>query len=156
MVLFSFLTFLFTTLHSGSEEGQTLSAANLHIENSTFVADTLPELSYRNIMTSAGQLKPYKETIFNNVVFRLVVNGNDTLYLSTNEKTFQTPEGYKVGMKLSELPASIQKNLTKERGWGFYYTLPSGWALGFCEGSSCTTTYPTSTSLVKWIFRRKE
>lgn len=155
MLMFSFLTFLFTASHCGSEEAILLPTTNLHIENKILVADTLPELSYKTIMTSAGQSKPYLETMFNNTKFSLVVNGNDTLYLSTNEKTFLTPEGYKVGMKLSEMPASIQKNLKKEAGWGYHYTLPSGWGLGFCEGSTCTATYPSPTSFIKWIFRRK-
>lgn len=107
------------------------------------------------IMIASGQISHYKEIKIKGINFNLVLHGTDTTYLATIEESFTTPEGLSVGMQLSELPIDIQKDLTKEPGWGYYYKLPSKWALGFCEGTSCTDNYPTSHSKVKWIFKRQ-
>ncbi len=106
------------------------------------------------ILVSTGQISPGTTIKIDGYNFDLVAKGNDTIYLTTNDKKFQTPEGYKVGVKFSELPKNIQSKLTKEPGWGYYYKLPSGWTLGFCEGNSCTDNYPKSDSKAKWIFKR--
>jgi hypothetical protein len=105
-------------------------------------------------LVSSGQMSPYTTIKINDCKFDLVTSGNDTIYLATNDKAFQTSEGYKVGTKFSELPKNIQEDLTKEPGWGYYYKLPSGWTLGFCEGNSCTDHLPNNSSRVKWIFKR--
>jgi len=107
-----------------------------------------------NTLVSSGQFYPYRTIQIDDSKFDLVLKGIDTIYLATNDKSFITPEGFKVGMKLSELPASLTANLIKEQGWGYFIRLPSKWALGFCEGSSCTDNYPTNSSKVKWVFKR--
>lgn len=109
----------------------------------------------KGILVSSGQMSLCTTIKIDECNFDLVANDNDTLYLTTNDKKFQTPEGYKVGVKFSELPQNIQSKLTKEPGWGYYYKLSSGWTLGFCEGNSCTDNYPKSDSKVKWIFKRQ-
>lgn len=107
------------------------------------------------ILVSSGQVSPCTTIKIGGCNFDLVSKDNDTIYLTTNDKKFQTPEGYKVGVTFSELPQNIQNTLAKEPGWGYYYKLSSGWALGFCEGNSCTDNYPKSDSKVKWIFKRQ-
>lgn len=107
------------------------------------------------ILVSSGQISPSKTVKIGGCDFDLVTSDNDTTYLATNDRQFQTPEGYKVGTKLSELPYEVQHDLTKEPGWGYYYKLTSEWTLGFCEGSSCTDNYPKTGSKVKWIFKRR-
>lgn len=117
--------------------------------------DTLPKVSFGEMtLVSSGQMSPCKTIIIDGHNFDLVTRDKDTIYLTTNDKKFQTPEGYKVGTKFSELPKDIQGELTKEPGWGYYYKLPSGWTLGFCEGNSCTDNFPQNSSEVKWIFKR--
>ena len=120
------------------------------------VLDTLPNISFGKMtLVSSGQMSPYTTIKIDGCNFDLVQQGNDTIYLATNDKKFQTSEGYTVGTKFSELPNDIQSGLTKELGWGYYYKLPSGWTLGFCEGSSCTNNYPKKSSKVKLIFKRQ-
>ncbi len=111
---------------------------------------TLP----RNILVSSGSIQPVNKIYLNNIKFDLVLKGTDTIYLTTNDKNFITPEGFSVGAKFSELPDSLKANVIQERGWGYYVKLSSKWALGFCEGSSCTDSYPKSSSKAKWIFKR--
>lgn len=108
------------------------------------------------ILISSGQMMPYESVIADKCKFELVKDGKgDTVFIATTDMNFITAEGYKVGMKLSELPELLNNKFTKENGWGFYYKLKSGWALGFCEGSSCTDKYPDSSSEIKWIFKRR-
>jgi hypothetical protein len=126
------------------------------INKTGFTLDTLPDVSLGKMtLVSSGQMLPYEIIRIAGCNFNLVTRGKDTIYLSTNDKRFQTPEGCKVGTKYSELPNDIQSELSREPGWGYYYKLPTGWSLGFCEGSSCTDNYPQKNSIVKWIFKRQ-
>lgn len=126
------------------------------INKTEFTLDTLPNISLGKMtLVSSGQMSPYTTVKLGSSDFDLVTKDNDTTYLATKDKRFRTPEGYKVGTMLSELPKNMQQVLTKEPGWGYYYKLPSGWTLGFCEGSSCTDKYPENSSTVKWIFKRQ-
>jgi hypothetical protein len=109
----------------------------------------------KRILVSSGQLSKYEKVKINNIDFKLVVENKDTIYLSTNEVKFIVKEGYNVGTKFSELPLLIKENLNVENGWGYFYTLPSGWSIGFCEGKSCTDNYPKEDSKIAWIFKRK-
>ncbi len=126
------------------------------INKTASTLDTLQNISLgKMILVSSGQISPSTTIKIDGCDFDLVTSDNDTTYLATNDKKFQTPEGYKVGTKLSELPKDIQLDLTKEPGWGYYYKLTSGWTLGFCEGNSCTDNYLKTNSKVKWIFKRQ-
>jgi hypothetical protein len=126
------------------------------LNKTALTLDTLPNTSIgKGILVSSGQMSPYTTVKIDGCDFDLVTRDNDTIYLTTNDKKFKTPEGYKVGTKFSELPKDIQGDLAKEPGWGYYYKLSSGWTLGFCEGNSCTDRYPENSSKVKWIFKRR-
>jgi hypothetical protein len=109
----------------------------------------------KRILISSGQFSPYTSVKIDGFDFDLVTEGKDTVYLATTDKNFQTPDGYKVGTKFSDLPRRFQEVLTKEPGWAYYLKLTSGWTLGFCEGGSCTDHYPIADSKVKWIFKRR-
>ncbi|MBS1755511.1 MAG: hypothetical protein JST34_15835 [Bacteroidetes bacterium] len=142
---------------SSLEYSDTASKGDTETINKTeLTLDTLPNISLGKMtLVSSGQMSPYTTIKIDGCDFDLVANETDTTYLATNDKKFQTPEGYKVGTKFSELPKNIQGDLTKEPGWGYYYKLPSGWTLGFCEGNSCTDNRPNNSSKVKWIFKRQ-
>ena len=109
----------------------------------------------KSILISSSQLSKSKEVKINTANFDLVLKNTDTLYVQTTESKFVTEEGISVGRKFSELPTEIKQGLIKENGWGYFYKLPSGWSIGFCEGNSCTESYPKADSKIKWIFKRK-
>ena len=109
----------------------------------------------KGILISSSQISEVKTVKINAVEFDLVVKNKDTIYMQTNDAKFKTKEGYSVGRKLSELPSLIKKSLIKENGWGYFYTLASGWSIGFCEGKTCTENYPNDDAEIKWIFKRK-
>jgi nitrogen fixation protein len=111
----------------------------------------------KKILISSGQFAMAKTIKYNNSKFDLVVNpGSDTVYLSTSDPSFETPEGYKAGMRLSEVNPKDVESMQMETGWGYYLTAASGWQLGFCEGPSCTDSPPTKNSRVNWIFKRNQ
>ena len=125
------------------------------INKTTLTLDTLPNVSFGKMtLISSGQMSPYTTIKIDGCDFDLVISDNDTIYLATKDKKFQTPEGYTVGTKFSELTKVTQDGLNKEPGWGYYYKLQSGWSLGFCEGNSCTDNFPQKSSKVKWVFKR--
>ncbi len=141
---------IFTSFFSSctqSKEKKTDTIKKTQFDTTTKIANL--------ILVSSAQLLPYTKTMIDNCNFSLVTNNKDTIYLCTYDKNFKTPEGYSVGFKFSDLSKEIKTNLTKEPGWGYYFKLPSGWSLGFCEGNSCTENYPKKNSFVKWIFKRK-
>ena len=126
------------------------------IKQISLTLDTLSNISVGKMtLVSSGQMSPYTTIKIHGCEFDLVTRDDDTIYLATNDRKFQTIEGYKVGTKFSELPKDAQAELIEEPGWGYYFKLPSGWTLGFCEGNSCTDNYPQNSSKVKWIFKRK-
>ena len=141
---------------SNSNQYDTIKSFDTNkIRETTSELKALPNaLLSKMTLISSGQLTPYTNIKINDCNFDFVTSDSDTIYLATKDKRFQTPEGYKVGSRLLELPKAIQSELIKEPGWGYYYKLPSGWTLGFCEGSSCTDNYPQKSSKVKWIFKR--
>ena len=107
------------------------------------------------ILISSGQISKAKTVKINAINFDIVLKETDTIYLQTTESKFVTKEGISVGKKLSELPFYVTESLTKENGWGYFYTLPSGWSIAFCEEEDCTGKYPNEDSKIKWIFKRK-
>jgi len=133
-----------------------LNASCLNSSNEKPIADNKGSLKQDDgsILISSGQFSPYKTIIVNNIEFQFVGNSGDTQYLSTASNLFHTPEGYMVGMKLNEVDESLQKNIVKEPGWGYYIQLKSGWNLAFCEGHSCTDSNLEDSSKVDWIFKR--
>lgn len=112
-------------------------------------------LKKKFVLISSGQMSEAKLSVIHNCEFELVIRNNDTIYLATKDSNYITPEKYKVGTSLSQLPTKLQESIQKENGWGYYILLNSEWNLGFCEGISCTEKPLTNSSEVKWIFRRK-
>jgi hypothetical protein len=107
-------------------------------------------------MISSAQISKYLTVTINNINFDLVVDKNgDTTYIQTKDKNFVTPEGFRIGTTFEQIPNDLTNVIVRENGWGYYVTLDSKWALGFCEGSSCTDSYPADSSVVKWIFKRR-
>ena len=154
-LIFILTLFLFSC--DNKNQSKTPLPDSTHIMNNDKI-DSTPKISDtigKMILISSGQAEPYKEVKINGHDFDLVLRDGDTIYLATIDQTFKTPEGFHVGMQLSELPQDVQKSLTKEPGWAYYFKMTSGWTLGFCEGNSCTDNYPNSYSKVQWLFKRK-
>jgi len=78
----------------------------------------------------------YKVTI-DGVAFGLGVGGDGLIsYVSTNDPSFITPEGARVGMTLQEMPPSVERRVQRSAGWIFYIRLPSGWRVAFLDDGS--------------------
>ncbi|RVT77565.1 hypothetical protein EOD40_07110 [Flavobacterium sufflavum] len=108
------------------------------------------------ILISSGQLSEYETVTINDINFDLVMNSiHDTIYIQTMEPKFVTKEGYHVGKQFTELPITIQQNLIRYPGWGYFYKLASGWSIAFFEGKTRTDSYPNANSKIKLIFKRK-
>ncbi len=173
---FCALTILFLMFYSCSNESsvktEIVKTEEKSIDSKSKESDTMLQLTetstHKNssgekdkvsfgkmMLISSGQFARYETGKINGFTFDIVAKESDTTYIATRDFRFETPEGFRMGTKFSELPASIQNKLTKEPGWGYYYKLSSGWCLAFCEGTSCTDSYPKSESEVKWIFKRK-
>lgn len=107
--------------------------------DSSVTAFTFPA----QLLISPGQTAHYTEVSINNNLFKLVLNeSGDTIYLSTNDIHFNTPEGYHVGDFWQQISKADREKTVETFGWGYTIQLKSGWQLGFCEGGSCTETFP--------------
>jgi hypothetical protein len=76
----------------------------------------------KSIMVSSGQFSPCKTILIGSCMFDMVLKGTDTVYLATNDTSFITPEGFRVGAKFSALPLPFITALQKEPGWGILCT----------------------------------
>jgi hypothetical protein len=73
--------------------------------------------SKSGIIISSGQISHYYEIKINNCLFKLVTGKNsDTIYLETEDTTVFTVEGYKVGMKFSQISSALKKTLIEVPG----------------------------------------
>ncbi|KUO64945.1 MAG: hypothetical protein APF83_01805 [Lutibacter sp. BRH_c52] len=91
----------------------------------------------------------------NGIEFNFVVNKySDTLKTWTTDPEFKTPEGYKIGTKLNEIPQTQQNKIYKLSGFGYFINLNSEWRLAFCEGKTCTDNSPDLNSIVQWIEKK--
>jgi hypothetical protein len=96
-----------------------------------------------------------QELNVNDVCFFYALNSRqDTIKVWTVDPKFQTPEKYKVGTKLKDIPKKLQKDIIKIPGLGYELRLNSCWNLYFCEGDACTEEALKPTSEVTWIRRR--
>lgn len=87
-------------------------------------------------------------------IFRFVQKSpGDTVKIWTEDKTFETPEGYKIGTKLGEVNPVLRKQMVKVEREGWLLRLPSGWILIFCDGMNCEDGL-LDNSIVKRIRRR--
>jgi len=88
------------------------------------------------IVTPSHMDDMYKVTI-DGVAFGLGVGGDGLIsYVSTNDPSFITPEGARVGMTLQEMPPSVERRVQRSAGWIFYIRLPSGWRVAFLDDGS--------------------
>ncbi|PKG50968.1 hypothetical protein [Olleya sp. 1-3] len=160
MKLFSLLILILIFGCNTSEKKKDRITDNKNMESIDNFNDSIIEKkegTTKLLMVNSASLKPSKEVLINGRDFSIVENEKkEIIYWSTNDKEFSTPEGYSVGMNWTEIPEELKNKTGKMNGWGYFIRLNSGWQLGFCEGSTCTDTYPNNLSVVKWIFKRKE
>lgn len=61
--------------------------------------NSLPQFADSLTLVSSGQMSFYKTTFIDGIPFRLVKDSQgDTAFLATGDKSFITPEGYRVEM----------------------------------------------------------
>ncbi len=151
LILFS--AFLFIVSCSSESSKTEVGTGEISFNQGEFT-QTDDGIMTKEILVSAAQFSPCKEVWIRGSKFDLVIQKGDTIYLSTSDHLFRIPEKLHVESTFAEIPRNLRKNLSREPGWGYYIELPSGWNLGFCEGTSCTDSEPTDSSKVKWIFKR--
>jgi len=55
---------------------------------------------------------------------------------------------------LNEARKAADSELSTERGWGFYYHLPSGWNAAFTVIHTMTDTLPSDDARIRFFFKR--
>ncbi len=80
------------------------------------------------MMVSSSNIVPFFEFEYRGVRFTVAAEYEDRFdFLSTADPRFETPEGIRVGMTLSEIQALVDLPVEEERGYSCYVKLPSGW-----------------------------
>ncbi len=114
------------------------------------------DIKYESIMTSSSSFEPAKNITVNGIDFKVVEKEKfNVTFCLTTDKKFKTPEGYSIGTTLKDISEPEKNQIYKEAGFGYFIKLKSGWQLAFCEGKSCTDSFPNENSTVKWIMHRK-
>lgn len=81
-----------------------------------------------SILTSSSQTRAHYRLTLNEAQFTLGVAPDDKIvYIWTDSKTFQTPEGVKAESSLEEALGVTDAEVVVEVGWGCFLPLPSGW-----------------------------
>lgn len=91
------------------------------------LADLPPTSVYT--MAASAQLWLAYDTKVNGVAFTIGVDGESRVrFISTCDQVFASPEGLHPGDAMTAaIKAAPGETVRKERGWGHYLLLPSGW-----------------------------
>jgi hypothetical protein len=129
------------------------------------VPSTLPEIGQRmpcqvsktNIyMISSAQLSPGCEVKVGGITFFFASNDrNRIVYLSTEDPSFSTPEGIRVGSVLTDVLSSGGGEVLAEGGYAYYCRLPSGWYAQFPGIPGVLGEPPVNTSKVQVLFKKR-
>jgi hypothetical protein len=76
------------------------------------------------------------------------------VYISTDDKSFVTPEKLKINDSLSDVRSVSENEILTYRGWAFVIPLESGWNAAFVEGESMTDGTLNSDSQISFFFKR--
>jgi hypothetical protein len=107
------------------------------------------------VLSSPSQFYPSYDLCINGISFDVGVDERGTVvYVATQDSSFATPEGAKVGITLAEVLALTSGTVVTEQGWGHYVVLPSGWNVGFAEGSGLTDGALLPGSRARWLFAK--
>lgn len=114
-----------------------------------------PPKSRTLTMTSSASTDPEYQMKINAINYSVALNAvGKVKYIATDDISFSTPEGLKIGDSYSKVKEITKKTFIEESGWGYYIKLPSGWCAGFCEGKTCTSEPLNETSTIDWFFKR--
>lgn len=140
---------------------------SINDKSRSILLDKLPKISENLdssiIMTSkhlwlvtSSQFYPSTEIHVDNISYEIAWEGNGKLYyISTSDIKFESEEGVKINMTLSDILKKTESEVYKMPGWGYYIKLKSGWYAGFSVDKTCTGRELAKNDSVKWIFRRK-
>ena len=79
--------------------------------------------SITQLQIASGQISPYEEMPMEGASFQVVIRNNDTIFRSTRDSTFLTPENYRVGTIFGYLPQELKDNVKEEPGFSYYIDL---------------------------------
>ncbi len=139
----------------------TLQTGNI---NSTVIIEELPQINddfYPNtdsisyLMISPSQFSKTYNVNCNNIFYDIAINNlNKVVFISTEDKSFITPEKLMIGNLLSDVQSISKNEMVIENGWANYIKLESGWNAAFVEGKSMTTRMLKEDSKISFFFKR--
>jgi len=110
-----------------------------------------------SIVIDSNALYSYFLVNDNNFIYKISYSQNIIKYIIINDNSlniFETPEGIKIGMTLSELRNKFPDiKIYRNSGFGYFGELPSGWKIGFFTGQTATEYYPKNDEKIKTIFK---
>lgn len=113
----------------------------------------LLDTSFR--MIKAGSIQVVYTILIDDITFNISKGEENIItYLETKDAKFETPEGVKVGMPLSDVIEKCNTKLRLERGWAYTIELPSNWNAAF----RLSEKNPKEMSLdrtVNWLYKRE-
>ncbi|MFZ1519299.1 MAG: hypothetical protein WAU11_11015 [Ignavibacteriaceae bacterium] len=139
----------------------TLKTENI---NGTMIIEELPQIkddfypttdSVSYLMISPSQFSKTYNVNSKNIFYNIAINDfNKVIFISTEDKSFITPEKLMIGNSLSDVQSISKNEIVIENGWANYITLESGWSAAFVEGKSMTSRMLKEDSKISFFFKR--
>lgn len=104
------------------------------------------------LLTSPSSFEDVHDTIIDGVHF-LATMETPPRYLSTDDTSFRSPEGARVGMHLIEAQGLTTDSVGYLHGWGYVLRFPSGWTAGFVSRNYDNPSMAADSS-IGWLYRR--
>ena len=143
------------------------SASETKSKNSTIILEELPQIndlfhprgvSDFSLLISPAQFSRAYSVNCKNIHYYIAVNAvgqfKKVVYISTDDKSFVTPEKLKINDFLSDVRNVSDNEILTENGWAFVIPLESGWNAAFVEGESMTDGTLNMDSKISFFFKR--
>lgn len=105
------------------------------------------------MLTSPSSIEDFHDTIIDGARFSATMD-TPPHYLSTEDTSFRTPEGARVGMHLKEALELTADSVGFLYRWGYVLSFPSGWTAGFVVRDFDRPSMQPDSSIA-WLYMRR-
>ncbi len=106
-------------------------------------------------LVNSSDILPSKCFVYEKVNFEIAISTNNIVeYIGTTDPTFKTKDSISINNTLNDLITRFEDHLYAEPGFGWIFTLPSGWKALIIESSgSYGNNKPAENSKISCLFK---
>ncbi len=116
-------------------------------------SDDLRDSELKYVLSSKLGLVPEYKIVIDKITYKIGVDDERIVYISTKDKRFKTKENISLGMTLKAVEKLLQKKAELRIGYAWYIPLASGWNAAFIIPDYNSREPISPTSKVAFFFK---